>query len=233
MRPPPTQRIPIHRIQQSLTDRLKQLIRPQPGLPQPLARPEQLIARRPAHDEVLGEINTPNTIEPANERLPRLRVQSRDNGGDEPGAEALFVQRGGDEVCKGLWAGCALFAQAVQVGLVAQGFVDGGDVGGEAGQAQVEGGGAAEGEDFGVVVGDCESGEAEAEVAGYGYAAVGRSISPPSWEGRGEVDDLLFPGHGYAGAAIWNGGLALRWESLGWCSGGLWLSRWEGQLQPC
>lgn len=48
----------------------------------------------------------------------------------------------------------------------------GGDVGGETCEAEVEGADAAEGEDFGVVVGDCEGGEAEAEVAGDGYAAV-------------------------------------------------------------
>lgn len=49
--------------------------------------------------------------------------------------------------------------------------MDGGDVGGEAGEAKVEGCVAREGEDLGEVVADCEGLEAETEIAGYCYAA--------------------------------------------------------------
>lgn len=94
IRPPPTERIPIDSTQKRLTDRLKKLLRLQSLLPQSLTSTEQLIARRAADNKVLGKVDAPDTVEAADEWLARLRVESCDYGGYEPGPETLLVEGG-------------------------------------------------------------------------------------------------------------------------------------------
>ena len=132
MRPPPTQRIPIHRIQQRLADCLKQLFRAQILFPQPLASPEELITRRAADDEVFCVIDAADGVETADERVSRLAVQAGNHRRYEPRAETALVEGGADELGKCLGGDGSLFAQAVQIRFVAERGVDGGDVGREA-----------------------------------------------------------------------------------------------------
>lgn len=153
-------------------------------LPQTLTHAKQLLRRRPTDNKVLCKINAPNTIKPADKWLARLGVQPRNDGGDKPRTEAALVQGGRYKVGKGAGGDLALFAEAVHVYFVAEEVRDGGHVGGEAGEAEEDV--VAVLEDFGEVVGDGEGLEAEAEVAGYGYA--------------------VFAYHCYAGAAVWEGG---------------------------
>lgn len=167
--------------------------------PKALARPKQLLARRPRHDKIPRKINTADTVEAADERLALRtgllgRHDARHDGADEPRPEALLVQARADEVRHRAGADLALFAQAVHVHFVAHQVRDGGDVGGEAGQAEVEV--RAVGEDLGEVVRDGEGLEAEAEVAGDG--------------------DAVFARHGEAGSAIfWERGTGLvRGDSM-------------------
>lgn len=94
----------------------------------------------------------------------------------------LLIQTGRHQIRHRLRRYLALLAQAVHVDFVAEEVGDGGDVGGEAGETEVD---VAVGEDFGEVVRDGEGLQAQAQVAGYGYA--------------------VFAYHSYAGAAIWGG----------------------------
>jgi len=122
-------------------------------LPQALACSEQLIARRATDDEILRKVDASDTVEAADERLPGLWVEARDDGADEVGAEAALVEGGGDEVGEGRGRDGPLLAQAVHVDFVAEQVGHGDHVGGEAGQAEVDG---AVGEDLGEVVGHGE-----------------------------------------------------------------------------
>lgn len=155
-------------------------------LPKTLARSKQLVARGPADDKVLREIDTPDAIEAADEGLPGLLVDAGDDGADEEGPEPALVQGAGDEVCEGGRRDVALLAQAVHVDLVAEEVGDGAHVGGQARQAQVH---VAVVEDLGEVVGDGQGLETETQVAGYG--------------------DAVLADHGHAGAAIWEERLAM------------------------
>lgn len=107
---------------------------------------------------------------PADVRLPRRLIDARHHGAHEPGAEAPLVQARTHELGEGLRADVPLLAQTVHVDLVPEELGDGGDVGGEAGEAE-EGGGAV-GEDLGEVVGDGHGLQAEAQVAGDGHAVL-------------------------------------------------------------
>lgn len=195
---PARQRISIHRIKQRLRNRLEEVlwllhnnqhtppltlgthIPYQIRLPQALARPEQLITRRATDDEILRKVNASNTIKAADKRLPRLRIEPRDDGTDEVRPEAALVQGAGDEVRERRGRDRPLLAQAVHVDFVAEEVGHGGHVGGEARQPEVDG---AVGEDLGEVVGHGEGLEAEAQVARDG--------------------DAVFAHHGDAGSAIW------------------------------
>ena len=74
----------------------------------------------------------------------------------------------------------AFFTETVHVDFVSEQVSDGRDIGSKAGDAQIDGG--AVGEDFGVVVGDRKTLQAEAQVAGDG--------------------DTVFANHSNASAAI-------------------------------
>lgn len=62
-------------------------------LPQTLAGTEELVARRSADNEVLGEIDTPDAVKPANEGLSSCLVDTRQYGTDKEWTETLLVQR--------------------------------------------------------------------------------------------------------------------------------------------
>ena len=98
-------------------------------LPQTLTHAKQLIGRRPADNKVLCEINAPDAIKPADERLARFGLQSRDDRTDKVRAEALLVQRAADQIGEGARGDVPLLAQAVEVGLVAEEIRHGGHVG--------------------------------------------------------------------------------------------------------
>lgn len=120
MRSPARQRIPINRIQQRLRASLEQVLRLKIRLPHALAGSEKLVARRAAHDEILGEIDTPDGVEAADERLACAVVDPCDHGGNIVGAEATLVQGRRDEVRHGFGFDGALFAEAVEVYFVAE-----------------------------------------------------------------------------------------------------------------
>lgn len=147
--------------------------------PQALACSEQLVARRATDDEILREVDTPNTIKPTDERLPRLLIDASNNRADEERPEAALVQRAGHQVGEGRRGDVALLAQAVHVDLVAEQVGNGADVRGQPRQPKVD---VAVGEDLGEVVGDGEGLQAEAEIARDRYA--------------------VLADHGHAGAAI-------------------------------
>lgn len=65
----------------------------QTRFPQTLTGTKQLLASRPAHDEVLGEIDTPDAVEAADEGLARRLVDTSHDGADEKGTESSLVQR--------------------------------------------------------------------------------------------------------------------------------------------
>ena len=138
-------------------------------LPQSFACTKQLVARRSADNEVLRKVNAPNAVEPADERLPRCLVDTRDDGADKVRTEPLLIQRRRDEVGHGLGRDVALLAQAVHVDFVAEQVGHGRHVGGESRQAQEY---VAVLEDLGEVVRYCERLHAEAEIAGDGYAVL-------------------------------------------------------------
>lgn len=148
-------------------------------LPKTLTHSKQLITRRSAYYEVLCEIDTSDTVKAANKRLPARMVDARYYWRDKVRTKPPLIQTAGHEVGHGLGRDGALFAETVHVYFVAEEIGDGGDVGGEAGETQVD---IAEREDLGVVVGDGEGLETEAEIAGYGYT--------------------VFSDHGYAGTAV-------------------------------
>jgi hypothetical protein len=148
-------------------------------LPQTLARSKQLIARCSTDNKVLGKVNAPDAVEAANEGLPRRLVDAGNHRADKVRAEPLLVQRRRDEVGHGLRRDVALFAQPVHVDFEAEEVGDGGDIGGEARQAQED---VAVLEDLGEVVRDGEGLHAKTEIAGYG--------------------DAVLAHHGHTGAAI-------------------------------
>jgi hypothetical protein len=149
-------------------------------LPQSFTSTKQLITCSSTDDEVLGEVDTPNTVEAADERLSRGLVDSCNDWADEVRAKSLLIQRRGDEVRHGLWADVALLAQAVHVYFVAEEVRDGSNICGESRQTQKD---VAILEDLGEVVGDCEGLHAEAEIASNGHAVLAN--------------------HGYRGAAVY------------------------------
>lgn len=127
-RTPTRERVPIHRIQKRLTDSLKQILRLQPGLPQPLRHTEQLLTRRASNDEVLCKVDAPDQVCRGDERLVRARgclLQAGDDGLDEVGPEAAFVERGGDELGEGGGFDGAFFFDGVHVYAVAEDFAAG------------------------------------------------------------------------------------------------------------
>lgn len=63
---------------------------------QTLTGTKQLLASRPAHDEILCKVDTPDTIETADERLPCCVVDARHDGADEEGSEPSLVERRAD-----------------------------------------------------------------------------------------------------------------------------------------
>lgn len=117
---------------------------------------------------------------PANERLARRLIDARHNRTHKPRAKPPLIQTTAHEIREGLRTYIAFFSQSVHVDFVSEEFGDGGDIRGETSEAEV--GGGSEVEDFGEVVRDGESLEAEAEVTSYCYA--------------------VFACHRYAGAAI-------------------------------
>lgn len=154
--------------------------------PKPFTSAKQLITRRAGHDKVLCKINTPNTVEPTNKRLPLLalllrRHNPRHHGAHKPRPEPLLVQTRADQVGHRAGTYLPLLAQAVHVDFVAHQVRHRGDVGGQAREPDVQV--RAVGEDLGKVVRDGEGLEAEAEVAGDGDAVLAR--------------------HREAGSAIW------------------------------
>lgn len=70
--------------------------------------------------EVLGEVDTPNGIEAADEWFACARVDSCDDGGDKVWAETAFVERGGDEVGHCFGFDFAFFTETVEVYFVAE-----------------------------------------------------------------------------------------------------------------
>lgn len=149
-------------------------------LPQALACSKELVARRAAHDEVLGEINATNAVEAADEGLAGGVVDAGNDGADKVRAEAALVEGRRDEVGHGLGRDLALLAQAVHVDFVAEEVGDGRHVRGQPRQAQVHG---AVVEDLGEVVGHGQGLHAQPQVAGDGHA--------------------VFAHHRDTGAAVW------------------------------
>jgi hypothetical protein len=150
-------------------------------LPQPLTRPEQLVTRRPRHDEILCKINAPNTVKPAYERLSGRMIDSSQHRTDEERAKPPLVETAADQIGERLGCDLSLLAEPVHVDFVAEEVGYGADVGRQTGEPEVARRGVVE--DLGEVVGDGEGLQAEAEVAGYG--------------------DAVFADHCDAGAAIW------------------------------
>lgn len=124
-------------------------------LPQPLAHSKELITGRARNDKVLGEINAANTVKAADERFPRSLVYASHHRADKIGTEAALVQAGADQAGHGLWADVSLFSQTIHVDFVAEEVADGGDVGGQAGEAEIDA--VREGEDLGHIVGHGKS----------------------------------------------------------------------------
>lgn len=152
--PPPAQHFHRSRQSREWNEKTHQI-----RFPQPLASTKQLITRGPAHDKILRKIDAANTIETTNKRLSRLLVQPRNHWAHEKGTEASLVQGARDQVGHGCGGDVALLAEAIHVDFVAEEVRDGGDVGGEAGETEVDGG--AVGEDLGEVVGNGEGLESE------------------------------------------------------------------------
>lgn len=109
-------------------------------------------------------------------------IDARNHGADKVRPKALLVQTRRHQVRHRLRGDLPFLAQAVHVDFEAQEIADGIDVGGEAGEPEVD---VTVGEDFGEVVGNGQGLQAEAEVAGDG--------------------DAVFADHGDAGSAIWTG----------------------------
>lgn len=148
-------------------------------LPQALAHAEELFTRRAADNEVLGEIDTADRVETADEGLSALGLETRNDRADEVGAKPALVQRRRNEVGEGRGRDVALLAQTVHVDLVSEEVGDGCDIRGESRQAEED---IAVLEDLGEVVGYCEGLETEAQVAG--------------------DSDTVLAYHGHAGTAI-------------------------------
>lgn len=148
-------------------------------LPKTFTSTKQLITRRSADNEILCEINAPNTIKPTDKRLSSLLIQTSNYRADKVRSKPLLIQRARNQVGHRGWRDVSFLAQAVHVDFVAEEVGDGGDVGCEACETKVD---ITVGEDLGEVVADGEGLEAKTEVAGYG--------------------NTVFPHHCYAGAAI-------------------------------
>lgn len=72
-------------------------------LPKAFTGTKQLVAGSAADDEVLGEVDAPNAIEPADERLACRAVDSRYDWTDEVWTKSLLVQARRHQVCECLW----------------------------------------------------------------------------------------------------------------------------------
>jgi hypothetical protein len=176
--------IPLASIQTSRPDLSYQV-----RLPQPFACAEQLITRRARHDEVLRKVDAPNTVKPADERLPTRMVDPCQHRTDEERPKPPLIQTRAHEVGERLGADVALLSQSVHVHFVAEEVGYRQDVCRQTCQAEVDAGAVLE--DFREVVRYCERLKAQAEIAGDRYA--------------------VFADHGHAGAAVdvEGGGLGL------------------------
>jgi hypothetical protein len=138
-------------------------------LPQALAHAKELLRRRTRDNEILGEVDTANTIESADERLASGGVEASDHGADEVRAKTLLVEARGDEVGEGARGDGALLTQTIHICLVAEEIAHGVDIGGQAGETEED---VSVLEDLGEVVGHGEGLETETEIAGNGDAVL-------------------------------------------------------------
>ena len=178
-----------------MRDGLEKIIGGEVRLPEALACAEELVRGGAGNDEVFGEIYASDRVEsrkaycqirkleistavsfpsvlyiPTNKRLPRSLVDARDHGTHKPRAKPPLVQTTAHQIGERLRTDISLFPQPVHVDFVSEELADGADVGREPREAEVDL--RAVGEDFGEVVGDGEGLEAEAQVAGDGYAVL-------------------------------------------------------------
>lgn len=165
----PAQGIPVLGIQQRLRDGLKELLRPQPRLPQRLAHPVELVRGGARHHKVLGKVDAANRVKGADEGGVRACVDAGHDGRCEVGPKALLIQARADQIRQHLRLDLALLPQPVHVDAEAEELAEAYDVGGETGQAEED---VAIGEDLGEVGGDSERLQAQAQVARDGHAVL-------------------------------------------------------------
>lgn len=60
-------------------------------LPQSFTRPEELVTRSARHDEVLGEIDAPNTVKATDKGLSRRMIYACNDWADKIWTESLLV----------------------------------------------------------------------------------------------------------------------------------------------
>lgn len=95
------------------------------GFPETLAGSEELITGGTTDDEVLGKVDTANTVKAADKRLPGSVVDSGNDGADKVWTETALVERARHEVGHCLRRDLAFLAETVHVDLVAEEFADG------------------------------------------------------------------------------------------------------------
>lgn len=67
MRAPTGQRVAVDGVEQRLGDGLEEVVGPEVGLPEALARAEELVGRGAGDDEVFGEVDAADAVEAADE----------------------------------------------------------------------------------------------------------------------------------------------------------------------
>jgi hypothetical protein len=105
--------------------------------PQPLTRPEQLVARGSRNDKILRKINASNTVEPADERLSGGMIDSRQHRTHKERPKPSLVETAADQVRKRLGRDLSLLAEPVHVDFVAEEVGDCAHVGREASEPEV------------------------------------------------------------------------------------------------
>jgi len=167
-------------VEQRLRRRFEQSVGVHIRFPKRLAHPVKLLRASTRYHEILRLHRATDKIQGTDEGFVRLGLQTGDDGFDEVRAESSLVQQIGNHRHEGLGLDVPVLPERVQLQAEFQPIVNGLDIGGEAGETDVEFG--SHFKDFGKVHSDRLELDSVAEI-------------------RGDRD-AVFPGHRDAGTAV-------------------------------